>query len=1666
MVIFTIMISSLGMSAPAQAQVINITSSPTSFSTEGETITFTYELENLGSYYLTSIDTITPTNPDPGGGPGVTMGACESFPNGELAPNETVTCTGTYQITASNIMSGQLTHQISMDGQRIGGSWNVTSSNFTMQLVGGGPTSTSVESLTNPSELGEDATFRATVASFGCNAGLAPQGTVTFTVGSVTSSAIAVTPISPISGQGTAEFTTNSLPAGSYGVSAAFTPSGADNCGPSSGTASTNHIVNEPLPALPVVNNTNTVVDANSTDNPVTLDISGEDIQSVAVASGPSNGTATVSGTDIVYTPDSGFSGRDSFTYTATNAAGTSEAATATINVEAADPPPTVTFADVPEIVNSSFQVTFSFSEAVDNLTMGDLVVTNGLLNFLSYSGGVYSAHITPTADGAVTIDIPAGVTQDSAGNDNLAAQALTFYDGTAPVPLMMLSSDTQPRIIQVDVTFTESVIGLDASDFRITNGSLVSLSGSDFTYKLAVAPNGTGDVIIDLNSAAVQDAAGNDSARATLTVDAPVISISVSDLPVGKVNSEYETVSLSASGGTGPYAFDLSSGRLPDGITLSNDGKLTGTPTEDGNFSLTFRATDASGFTGIAESSLTVEPSRAVIVTWDVSGGGNVWAFTPTGANPGGEVTSPAVITDTSVHFDLDSDSGYVFEGASDNCGGHLSAGGSFWQLPNPLAIDCHVDFTFTPANAPTVSNTDTPVNAGSTDNPVILDIEGLDIESVAIASGPSNGVATISGTDITYTPNVGFFGTDSFTYTATNATGTSAPATATITVKAPDITLGPGSLPAGTGGAPYGPVTMTADGGSGDYTFSTTDTLPDGISLATDGTLSGSPTEDGSFTFTVTAKDENGFTGQHDFTLSIDTPEITLDPDGLPDAVAGKPYEALTFTAAGGNAPYGFTLDGTVPQGMSLEGGKLSGTPTEAGNFQFNLIAEDRDGFTGQRGYTLSVSAPDISLSPEALPEATAYAEYTQAFTVSGGKGPYSYQLTEGRLPDGMTFEDGTLSGTPLEAGDFPFSLMATDGNGFTIAGDYTLSVIVPGIALTPENLPDGLAGTEYAPVSFAAEGGKTPYSFELEGDLPEGMIFRNRALSGTPTEAGEFMFTVHATDQGDFTGQREYTLTIAAPDLALTPEALPEGRVNSAYSASLQAEGGTAPYAFTVARGQLPEGLSLAEDGTLSGTPLDPGSFEVTMTATDRYGFTGSRVYEIAIEDITLPQPRNHELTVMAGTSGTVDLTRGASGGPFIDAAIVANPADEAGTARIAREGGSHILHFSASGIYAGTTSLSYTLSNADGISDPASVTITVVARPDPSLDPEVIGLVRAQTETAKRFAKAQIRNFSQRLEQLHDEGTRRRNSIVLNLVAQSSRHDSDSLSLRGPERFGNQSSDLAFWSGGYVNFGSSDDDGIDLDHTLVGISAGADYRFTPKFTAGLGLGYGRDVTDIGNNGTESRARAISMAAYGSYRPKPGFFIDGLAGYSSLDFDSKRYVTSTGDMATGTRGGEQLFAALTAGYEHRRDGLLISPYGRLSGSRSTLDMFTEEGGGVYNLSYDEQVVETLSGTLGLRFEHSRPMDWGNLTSRARIEYTHEFENSSEARIGYADLGTFPYAIDVEGYSRDELAIGLGLDAQIGEFWTLGLDYRTAFGTDGDSRDQAVAVKLDVRF
>ena len=172
--------------------------------------------------------------------------------------------------------------------------------------------------------------------------------------------------------------------------------------------------------------------------------------------------------------------------------------------------------------------------------------------------------------------------------------------------------------------------------------------------------------------------------------------------------------------------------------------------------------------------------------------------------------------------------------------------------------------------------------------------------------------------------------------------------------------ITLSPTTLPAATGGAPYS-QTLTATGGTAPYTFTvTTGTLPTGLSLSTGGLLSGTPTAGGTFSFTIQAKDANGFTGSQAYTLTVTAPTITLSPTTLPGGVKGIAYPATTLTAAGGTAPYTVTVTtGTLPAGLTLSpSGVLSGTPTAGGAFTFTVTATDANRFTGMQQYTITVS------------------------------------------------------------------------------------------------------------------------------------------------------------------------------------------------------------------------------------------------------------------------------------------------------------------------------------------------------------------------------------------------------------------------------------------------------------------------------------------------------------------------------------------------------------------------------------------------------------------------------------------------------------------------------------------------------------------------------------
>lgn len=430
------------------------------------------------------------------------------------------------------------------------------------------------------------------------------------------------------------------------------------------------------------------------------------------------------------------------------------------------------------------------------------------------------------------------------------------------------------------------------------------------------------------------------------------------------------------------------------------------------------------------------------------------------------------------------------------------------------------------------------------------------------------------------------------------------------------PTITLDD-VLPDGTLGSPYN-GTITASGGASPYTYSVTSgSLPNGLTLNTNGTLTGTPTASGTFNFTVTATDLNNCTGSRSYSISISCPAITLD-DVLPDGTVGSPYTG-TITASGGASPYTYAVtSGSLPTGLTLNtNGTLTGTPTASGTFNFTVTATDLNNCTGSQSYSISIgtSCPTITLD-DILPDGSTGTAYSSSVTASGGTAPYTYNVSSGAVPDGLTLSTaGTLSGTPTADGVFNFSVTATDASSCTGTNSYSITITCGSITLD-DILPDGSTGTAYSS-SVTASGGTAPYTYSVSsGAVPDGLTLSAAgALSGTPTVDGVFNFNVTATDASGCTGTNSYSVTINCGGITLD-DTLADGTVGVAYSGTILATGGTPPFTFAQSGGSLPDGVTLNPDGTLTGTPTAAGTFNFDVTATDSSGCTGTLSYSVTI------------------------------------------------------------------------------------------------------------------------------------------------------------------------------------------------------------------------------------------------------------------------------------------------------------------------------------------------------------------------------------------------------------------------------------------------------------------
>ncbi|HKQ47804.1 MAG TPA: putative Ig domain-containing protein [Phycisphaerae bacterium] len=205
-------------------------------------------------------------------------------------------------------------------------------------------------------------------------------------------------------------------------------------------------------------------------------------------------------------------------------------------------------------------------------------------------------------------------------------------------------------------------------------------------------------------------------------------------------------------------------------------------------------------------------------------------------------------------------------------------------------------------------------------------------------------------------------------------------------------------------------------------------------------------------------------------------------------------------------------------------------------AGDYYVQVLENNTP--TESQLYTMSLSAaascPAITVDPASLPNGTVNAAYNQALSASGGTGPYTFAVTSGSLPAGLSLSlAGIISGTPIGLfGPSNFTVTATDSIACTGNRAYSITIDCPVEDISPASIPDAAIGVAYNQV-LSGVGGIAPYTFIQSGGILPSELSVSAAgvISGTPVDAiGLFNFDVESTDAAGCTATRSYSLNIA--------------------------------------------------------------------------------------------------------------------------------------------------------------------------------------------------------------------------------------------------------------------------------------------------------------------------------------------------------------------------------------------------------------------------------------------------------------------------------------------------------------------------------------------------------
>lgn len=330
------------------------------------------------------------------------------------------------------------------------------------------------------------------------------------------------------------------------------------------------------------------------------------------------------------------------------------------------------------------------------------------------------------------------------------------------------------------------------------------------------------------------------------------------------------------------------------------------------------------------------------------------------------------------------------------------------------------------------------------------------------------------------------------------------------------------------------------------------------------------------------------------------------------------------------------------------------------------------------------VNATAAGVSIDTSSLPDAAQGTAYSQALAASGGTSPYTWSITSGSLPAGLTRTAAVISGTPTAGGTSPFTVKVTDSASNTASKALSITV-GSNLAITTASLPGATEGTAYS-TALAASGGTSPYTWTAGGAFPAGLsISTSGVISGTPTVAGSFNVRVNVTDSAAATAARAFTLTLAPTSSSL----------GVPYTVTSGGGTGSTSYTFTlthaVAAGDTIAAAALVSSGSVTSVTDSAGNTYAARTSDNAqipvYGF-------VCAGAAAMTTSSTMTVTVSSSAATLALIARGCSGAGVVDQVPAATSNAASGSPSIASGALAHAAEWAvailASGNGGGTPS----------------------------------------------------------------------------------------------------------------------------------------------------------------------------------------------------------------------------------------------------------------------------------------------------------------------------------------------------------------------------------------